>query len=169
MRPRPEELSLLASPASRRNAEWPCHVCLIGIVSSVMCLSTGKRATCAAWLANTLFVLQRFDTWRGRSQLAARIFSPRSARALTKALQGSARPSCTDREGDVMAAACANRPASVAKGSNQLFAWPGRGPLAQPRVCGASTRPLGRRRRPSPPPPRPRGVRCPRKGVNPSP
>jgi hypothetical protein len=46
-----------------------------------------------------------------------------------------------------MSAACANRPTSVAKGSNQLFAWPGRGPLAQPRVCGASSRPLGRRRR----------------------
>jgi hypothetical protein len=77
---------------------------------------------------------------------------------LPQALQGSAHPSCTDREGDVMSSACANRPASMAKGSNQPFAWPGRGPLAQPRVCGASSRPLGRRRRPSPPLPRPRGV-----------
>src|SRR5262249_15042470 len=97
-----------------------------------MCLFTGKRATRAAWLANTLFVLQRFDTWHRRSQLTARIFSPRSAQELTKARQGSARPSCTEREGAVMSSAGANRPANVAKGSNQLFAWPGRGPLAQP-------------------------------------
>src|SRR5215470_2427368 len=28
-------IKILASPASMRNAEWPCHVCFIGIVSSV--------------------------------------------------------------------------------------------------------------------------------------
>src|SRR5215471_3585778 len=35
-------IKILASPASMRNAEWPCHVCFIGIVSSVMCLFTGN-------------------------------------------------------------------------------------------------------------------------------
>src|SRR5215468_1560684 len=28
-------IKILASPASMRNAEWPCHVCFIGIASSV--------------------------------------------------------------------------------------------------------------------------------------
>src|SRR5262249_50502217 len=31
-------LKILAAPASMRNAEWPCHVSFIGIVSSVICL-----------------------------------------------------------------------------------------------------------------------------------
>src|SRR5690242_13185152 len=35
-------IKILASPASMRNAEWQCHVCFIGIVSSVMCLFTGN-------------------------------------------------------------------------------------------------------------------------------
>src|SRR5215831_18322751 len=35
-------IKILASPASMRNAEWPCHICFIGIVSSVMCLFTGN-------------------------------------------------------------------------------------------------------------------------------
>src|ERR1700758_2831860 len=35
-------IKILASRASMRNAEWPCHVCFIGIVSSVMCLFTGN-------------------------------------------------------------------------------------------------------------------------------
>src|SRR5262249_21596341 len=35
-------IKILASPASMRNAEWPFHVCFIGIVSSVMCLFTGN-------------------------------------------------------------------------------------------------------------------------------
>src|SRR5436190_19257891 len=35
-------IKILASPASMRNAERPCHVCFIGIVSSVMCLFTGN-------------------------------------------------------------------------------------------------------------------------------
>jgi hypothetical protein len=43
----------LASPASMRNAEWPCHVCFIGIVSSVMCLFTGK-ATCVSGMVQKL-------------------------------------------------------------------------------------------------------------------
>src|SRR3954469_14372364 len=44
---------ILASPASMRNAEWPCHVCFIGIVSSVMCLFTGKATCVSGWSKNS--------------------------------------------------------------------------------------------------------------------
>src|SRR5216683_5783056 len=35
-------IKISAAPASMRNAEWPCHVSFIGIISLVICLSAGN-------------------------------------------------------------------------------------------------------------------------------
>src|SRR6201993_1595468 len=50
-------IKILPSPASIRNAEWPCHVCFIGIVSSVIWLFTGNVSYFSICLRALLILL----------------------------------------------------------------------------------------------------------------
>src|SRR5436190_5187954 len=53
-------IKILAAPASMRNAEWPCHVSFIGIVSFVICLFVGNSSLCLLRVAFTLSKLVLF-------------------------------------------------------------------------------------------------------------